>query len=360
MTDVLVVGGGIHGCAVARELARRGREVVVLEKSVPGAEASSAAGGILGPNLEAGEAPPEFLAFAGYSMALYGDWVAALEEESGVRVGFDRCGGLLACFDPAALDGLKEHAAAVAAMGIPATWRSGESLREEFGGLGEVLGGVWFPNEAQIEPRPLMRALSIAARRAGVTFVTDTVQRVGTGGVDCAGGSHAAPHVVVAAGAWSTTLPGVGLPPAAVRPARGQMLELRLVEPPCRPVVFSERGYVVPRRDGRVLCGSTLEFTGFRKAVTAGGVREILDLGMEIVPALRDAELTDRWSGFRPYTDDHLPILGPGAADGLWLSTGHYRNGILLAPGSAVALADLICGDEPAVDLGPFSAERFS
>jgi glycine oxidase len=360
---VVVIGGGIHGCAVAWELALRGREVTVLERSVPGAEASSAAGGILGPNLEAGAVPTAFDALASYSMALYPEWVARLEEQSGVRVGFDRCGGILAAFDPARAAALQERAEGLAGRGVPARWCSSQELHELEPGLGEAVGGIHFPHEAQVEPRALMRALPIAARRSGVTFVMDTVHGLssGPGGlvVECAGGARAASTVVLAAGAWSATIPGVGLASDAVRPARGQMLSLRLPEPPCGAVVFSERGYVVPRRDGRILCGSTLEFVGFRKGVTAAGVWEMLDLGLQILPGLGEAELTDSWSGFRPYTDDHLPLLGAGVREGLWLTTGHYRNGILLAPGSAAALADEITGGEAAVDLAPFAPGRF-
>lgn len=361
-SDVIVIGGGIHGCAVAWELSRRGRDVTVLERSVPGAEASSAAGGILGPNLEAGPEPTAFDALAAYSMSLYPEWVAALEEQTGVQVGFDRCGGLLTTFRPDRVAALRTQAERLVARGVPAQWRTAAELREQEPGLGEALGGIHYPTEAQVEPRALMRALPIAARRAGATFVTDTVRGIesGPGGLEiqCAGGARQVPSVVLAAGAWSTTMAGVGLPADAVKPARGQMLSLRLPEPPLRSVVFSNRGYVVPRRDGRVLCGSTLEFVGFRKAVTAAGLREMLDLGLEITPGLAEAELCDSWSGFRPYTDDHLPILGAAGPAGLWLSTGHYRNGILLAPGSAMALADEITGGEAAVDLRPFAAER--
>jgi len=362
MTDVVVIGGGIHGCAVAWELALRGREVTVLERSVPGAEASSAAGGILGANLEAGAEPTAFDALATYSMALYPDWVARLEEASGVRVGFHRCGGLLTTFRPDGLEGLKAHAAGITARDVPARWCSAEELRELEPGIGEALGGIHYPGEAQVEPHALMRALPIAARKAGVTFVTDTVRGIADGprglSVECEGGVREAAQVVVAAGAWSARLPGVGLPADSVRPARGQMLSLQAPEPPCRAIVFSDRGYIVPRPDGRVLCGSTLEFVGFCKAVTASGMREMLDLGIEIAPVLATAELVETWSGLRPYTDDHLPILGAAARDGVWLSTGHYRNGILLAPGSATALADEMTGGQSAVSLEAFAPER--
>ena len=360
--DVLIVGGGIHGCSLGWELALRGLQVEVLEKSVPGAEASSAAGGILGPHLEA-ESPGPFLDMARYSMSLYPAWIEALEQSSGVEVGFERCGGLLAAFDPAEAELLRARASELAGLGLPAAWIDRKALLELEPGIGAALGAIHFPEEAQVEPRQLMAALTRAATAAGVRFVTDTVSTVEQGGsgvqVQCAGGQRTAGHVVVAAGAWSTVLRGTGLPSAAVQPARGQMALLELPARPSQSIVFSERGYVIPRASGQVLCGSTLEFEGFHKAVTVQGMRSMLDLAVEILPALAEARLVDSWSGFRPWTSDHLPILGRVEPGSPWLSTGHYRNGILLAPGSARVLADLICDRPPALDPLPFAPGRF-
>jgi glycine oxidase len=359
--DVLIVGGGIHGCALARELALRGREVLVLERSVPGAEASSAAGGILGPHLEA-EHGPEFLRLGRYSLALYPEWVAQLEAESGLDVGFVRCGGLRGCFKEEGLRGLRGQAQQMAEAGLPARWLSPEACLELEPNLGAVLGGIHFPEEAQVDPRRLMAALTVAAAKAGVTFVSDTVLALDEDKlrVHCASGPRRAKQVVLAAGAWTTTLPGTGLSSSCISPARGQMLALQCEQPLAKAVLFSERGYVVPRTDGSVLVGSTLEFVGFEKAVTLGGIRDITETGLQLLPNLNAARLSDAWSGFRPWTSDHLPLLGAAARDGLWLSAGHYRNGILLAPASARLLADSMTGEAPALPLGPFSPARFA
>jgi len=360
--DVLVVGGGIHGCAVALELAHRGRSVVVLEKSVPGAEASGAAGGILGPHLECDAAGP-FLDFCRHSLALYPQWVGDLEEASGIGLEFVECGGLFVAFDDAEANHLAERSALLGQLGLRCELLEGPAVQAQEPGLSRgIVAGLSLPQEARVEPRSIVRALAIAARSAGVVFATETVLGLepSSGGVQVstAASKWHANEVVLAAGAWSSSVPGSGLPPASVKPARGQMALLQFPTPPTRAVVFSERGYVVPRDDGRVLCGSTLEFEGFRKEVTAGGLRSILNLTLELLPGAAHAPVIETWAGFRPYTSDHLPLIGAGAYPGLWLATGHYRNGILLAPASAQCLAAMICGEAPTISLDAFGAGR--
>jgi glycine oxidase len=164
--------------------------------------------------------------------------------------------------------------------------------------------------------------------------------------------------VVLAAGAWSNTVEGSGLPPGAVRPVRGQIALLDTRPPLLGRVVFSEKGYVVPRADGRVLCGSTMEEVGYERAVTAGGLRGVLDLAIEIAPALAGAPILETWSNFRPASPDGCPVLGASAVSDLYYATGHTRNGILLCPITADALAAAIVGRAPPVDLSPFSVGR--
>jgi len=358
--DLLVIGGGIHGCAIARELALSGRDVLVLEKSVPGAEASGAAGGILGPHLECEETGP-FLDLCRYSLSLYPEWAEAIESESGQDVGFSRCGGLLVALNPAERDRLQAQAALMAEAGLPGTWLSPSALERTEPALGPNLGGLALPNEAQVDPRKVMAALPVAARAAGARFEQDTVLSIAGGPsveVRAERRTYRAKGLVVAAGAWSSTLIGTGLAESTIRPARGQIVLLDSQVPPTTTILFSHRGYVVPRVDGRVLCGSTLEFEGFKKAVTARGLREILDLALELLPALSSASVLDTWSGFRPYTEDHMPLLGASNQDGVWLATGHYRNGILLAPATAKIMAALLCGQSPEVAVEAFSPQR--
>lgn len=357
--DVLVVGGGVHGCAVALELVKRGRAVTVLEKSVPGAEASGAAAGILGPHLECEEAGP-FLDLCRHSLGLYPDWVADLEQRSGIDVELVPCGGLLVGYDA---DELEARASLLRSLDVASELLDGEGLRAREPGLAEDLDvGLSIPSEHRAEPRSIVRALAIAARRAGVEFVSETVLGLEPRGagvcVRTAAGERVGRDVVLAAGAWSSAVPGSGLPAGSVLPARGQIVMLQFATPPVSSVIFSHHGYVVPRDDGRLFCGSTLEFEGFRKETTAGGLRSILDLAITLVPSASSAPVVDSWAGLRPWTQDQRPLIGRGAYDGLWLATGHYRNGILLAPASATCLAATMCGDAPAVDLEAFGAGR--
>jgi len=360
--DVLVVGGGVHGCAVALELAKRGRSVTVLEKSVPGAEASGAAAGILGPHLECEDDGP-FLQLCRHSLELYPEWVADLEGRSGVDVELVPCGGLLVALDDEEREELNSRSRLLRGLDVAHVLLDGDAVRAREPGLSDaVVGGLLIDGERRAEPRSIMRALSISARRAGVAFVSETVlgleRRDGGVCVRTAAGERVGQDVVLAAGAWSSAVPGSGLPAGSVQPARGQIVLLQFATPPVSSVVFSHRGYVVPRDDGRLFCGSTLEFEGFRKEVTAAGLRSILDLAITLVPSASSAPVVDSWAGLRPWTEDQLPLIGRGAYDGLWLATGHYRNGILLAPASATCLAATMCGDAPGMPLDAFGAGR--
>ena len=228
-----------------------------------------------------------------------------------------------------------------------------------------VRGAVHFPADARVDPPALLKALRIAAERAGARFQSGAyVRRVvveadRARGVSLEDGTAIpAGHLVLAAGSWSTLVGGTALPDNAVVPARGQIVELTLPSPILRGVVFGPGCYLSPRDDGRVLVGSTLEFVGFRRAVTARAVRDLLAAAIAIVPALGDAELGRTWSSFRPYTKDELPLLGPSAIAGLSLATGHYRNGILLSPITAEIIAAAITGEPPPADVAPFAATR--
>jgi glycine oxidase len=210
-----------------------------------------------------------------------------------------------------------------------------------------------------------LRALRIAAEKKGARFRSGgVVQGVAISegravGVELADGTILrSRYVVLAAGSWSNLVAGTGLPPRTIRPARGQIVELRLPAPVFGRLLVGPRAYLSPRDDGRVLVGSTLEFVGYEKRVTAGAVATLLAGAIEIVPALADAELGAAWSNFRPFTDDELPLIGHGAFPGLVLATGHYRNGILLSPITAEIVKDLVLGRSPSVDVSAFAAAR--
>ena len=360
--DVVIVGGGLMGSACAWELAERGRRVVVLERSVPGAEASSAAAGILGAQLETQKRGPLF-ALARESRKLYPAWVRALGKATDIDVGFRECGALEVTRTLAAA---RRAAHAVAWQKPAPRLLSRRALLAREPALGpRIAAGIAFDGDAKIDPRALFRALHIAAARSGVEFRSGAyVRRVVTTGGRASGvalddGSVIpARDVIVAAGSWTTLVEGLGIAPGAVVPARGQIVELETPAPLLTSVIVGPRAYLVPRDDGRVLVGSTMEFVGYRREVTAGAVRDLLDAALELVPALATASLRQSWSSFRPYTHDELPLIGATPTPHLWLASGHHRNGILLAPVTASVMTALVLGKKPRVALEAFAPAR--
>ncbi len=337
------------GSASALALARRGDTVTVLERAVPGAEASSAAAGILGAQAEAHAPGAETDLFL-HSRALYDAFAADLVASTGIDVGFRTCGVLRVGDEDKVVDEVRWQREA----GLSVERFDAAALRTLEPSLSRTLsGGVRFAGDAQIEPAKLFRAVQIAATRAGVTYRPGTqVRRVvvengRARGVALEDGSFVAADVVVlAAGSWSTLVEGIDLPRDAVQPARGQIVELSLRMPPLRHVVFGEGVYLVPRDDGRVLLGSTLELVGYTKDVTARGVRDLLVAATRVCPALEDASFSGAWSSFRPFPKEGRVLLGRSSIDGLVHATGHHRNGILLAPATARIVA-AACHDEP-------------
>lgn len=360
---VVIVGGGVMGCAAAYELATRGVAVTVLERSVPGAEASSAAAGILGAQVEAHHpGPMTELGLA--SLKLYPALVKELERVSGVGLGFRRSGVLKVGFAASDVQQLARERAWQQRQGLPIAKLSGPELRKREPALSpELSGGLWFENDATLDPRSLLSGLRVAAEKSGARFQSGAfVKRVAEDngraiGVELSDGSVVkGSHVVLAAGSWTSLVSQSEAP--RVVPARGQIVELRSSVPPLSSIVFGPDCYVVPRADGRVLIGSTLEFVGYKREVTAAAVAKLLSAAIRLVPTLGDAELSSTWSSFRPYTSDELPLLGPSKTPGLIMMSGHYRNGILLAPISARIVAACVLGQKPPVDLAPFSPDR--
>jgi len=365
-SDVAIIGGGIMGSAIALRLAQRGIAVTVIERGIPGAEASSAAAGILGPQMEA-EGPGPLLELGLKSRALYPALAAELRELTGIDVGYDRSGVLAVAFDEAGEAALSARRAWQLGRGLRVDSLSGEAVRAREPALGPaVRAALAFNDDAQVVARELARAFSQAAAGAGARFLTGRyVRRVviasdAVTGVELDGDVLPAGVVVVAAGSWSGLVEGAGVPPTVVRPARGQLVSIETRPPLFRHVVSAPGGYLVPRRDGTVLAGSTVEMAGFRKEVTVGGLAGILTMARTVIPALADAPVTGSWSNFRPFTEDHLPVLGATRVRGLVLATGHFRNGILLAPITAQAIAELIATGQAPIDLAPFAIERFA
>lgn len=344
---VIVIGGGIMGCSTALELAKRGASVEILERAVPGAEASSAAAGILGAQLESGEHQEQFASYVAARDG-YHAWAFELQERSGLDVGYVKCGALRVALVASEMAALERSAAWQSRAGARVEIVTGAHARAIEPALAEGLpGALHCPDEATIDPPRLLRALAVATVRAGVTMRSGTtVQSLIVEGGRCVGakldgGEARGDAVVLAAGSWSSLVAGT---PAAVkvRPVRGQLVEVDERPPVVRTIIMSSHGYVVPRGDGRVICGSTMENAGFRREVTAGGVHHVLAIALALVPRLAAAELTRTWSNFRPFSE--APLVGESELGGLFLATGHNRNGILLAHATGSVVADAIMG----------------
>jgi glycine oxidase len=338
------------GCATALALTARGAEVVLLERAVPGAEASSAAAGILGAQVELHGRDGDAALFLRARDAWRG-WALALRDASGVDVGW-RANGVLrvARTEPEQAE-LAKEVAWQSARGLRAELVSGAEARAIEPELAaDCLGAAHFPDDAQVDPPALLRAMmailareSRAAVRSGTTVERLLVERDRCAGVVLDSGELRADATVLAAGSWSSLIPGVPAAVPAVRPVRGQIVLLDERPPRLRSTVFGAGGYVVPRGDGRVLCGSTMEHVGFRREVTAGGVHAILAGALAVVPSLEAAQLAGTWSNFRPHAEGGA-LVGASPLPGLVLATGHHRNGILLAKVTADAAADAVLG----------------
>lgn len=364
--DSIVIGAGVIGSAVALRLAQAGQEVLVLERSIPGAEASSAAAGILGPQMEGGAADPLFR-LGLESREAYPAFAEELRALSGVDVGFRRSGLLLiaaAGEDPSPLE---ERLAWQRAEGLEVEALTGDEARSLEPALSPgVAAALHFPREGRIDPRALSRALPLAAARAGAHFRTAQVRalRIEGGravGVELADGEGLASRaVVVAAGAWTSKVEGLALPPGTIEPLRGQMVALEAPALDLERIVFSSGGYVVPRGGGRFVAGSTMERAGFEKRVTAEGALRILDQAIAALPSLARAEPTSFWAGLRPCPVDGRPLIGATWVEGLYLCSGHHRNGVLLTPISAKLLAEAVLTEAEPAPLASFSPRRFS
>jgi glycine oxidase len=369
ITDVIIVGGGVIGLGIARSLARRGvTDVTVVERATLGSEASSAAGGMLAPQAEA-DAADSFFQLACSSRDMYPSFALALIEESGIDIELDRTGTLYVAFSEHDQEEIERRYHWQTEAGLAVELLSGDEVRRLEPAISpSARAALRFPLDTQVDNRKLVAALAGSVDHSGVKVLervaaesilleNDTVQ-----GVETSLGRISAPIVVLANGAWVGFLlpPHKRLPDVRIEPVRGQMLCYEATPRIVRHVVYSPRGYVIPRLDGRLLAGATTEHTGFEKRVTAEGVKTVAANAIEIAPVIGSLPLRESWSGLRPRAADDLPVLGECAeAKGLYLAAGHYRNGILLTPvtGELIA-AQILSGTAPPV-LAAFSPDRF-
>jgi len=362
--DVVIIGGGVIGLTIARALGQSGvRDVCLIERAAPGTEASFAAGGILAPQAEA-DRDDEFFALACRSRDLYGAFAAALFEETGVEVELDTTGTLYVAFED--VNEIEKRYEWQSQAGLVVEKLTPREARELEPCLAtSVQAALRFPRDIQIENRRLLNALVNSVEKLGVTIATETnvdeitVEHGKVTGVQTSRGFISAAKIIVAAGTWSSMIEHARTP--KIEPVRGQMICFHAKPQLARHVIYSPRGYLVPRRDGRLIAGSTSENAGFTKQVTAGGISAILTNAREISPQIDSLPIVDTWSGLRPRAADGLPVLGPcDEIDGLFYATGHYRNGILLAPVTGELIAKAVVEGHVSPLLAAFSPNRFN
>jgi glycine oxidase len=368
--NVAVIGAGVIGLGIAWRLAVQGASVQVFDKGAAGAGASHAAAGMLAACSEAEPGEEALVALGRESQARWPAFAANLQQASGIDVELRTEGTLVVALTADDQARLNHHLVFQHQLGLPLHWISpAETRRREPHLAGKLAGAVLSPEDHQVDNRKLAAALRIAAEAAGA--VISEHQPVGAisshagrvDGVVLGDGTKVAVDVVVlAAGAWSRGIEGVApelRPP--VRPIKGQMLALRMdpAAPLLSHVVWAPGAYLVPRRDGRLIVGGTVEERGFDTTLTAGGLLTLLEAAWRVVPAVEELPIDEMWVGHRPGSRDDAPILGAGPLDGLIYATGHHRNGILLAPVTADAIARLVIDGDADPAIRPFGIERF-
>lgn len=370
--DLIVVGGGVIGLACAWRAAKEGAEVVVVDAG-PAERASTVAAGMIAPVGEASWGEERLLRLGLDSARDWPDFAAELEADAGREVPYRVCGAVHVALDRDELAELRRIHELHDRLELGSEWMTGSAMRALEPGLAtDTAGGFHAPSEAEVDPRALLDGLTAACASRGVRIAEEPVERVliangvAVAGVALASGEELrGQRVLVANGAWAAELLPDGSP-VPVRPVKGEVVRLRAPagEAPCERIVVTERIYVVPRgeRPGEpteVVLGATVEDRGFDTRVTAGGVHELLREAYRAVPEIAELELVEATAGLRPGSPDNAPAIGWGSEEGLLVAVGHYRNGILLAPVTGRAIADLLAGREPPPSVHALGPGRF-
>jgi glycine oxidase len=362
--DVVVAGGGLIGASIAFELAQAGLHVGVYDAHEPGREASWASAGIISPSPE-GQGMIPMVPLSKASAALYPNFIEAVQELTGQDVAYRTDGAIELFWEGDVREEISTLLAVYHGVGLRAEALTAEQAKElEPSLMEEVQGGVLRPDECSLDNRALTQGTLAAAKSIGVDIfagngATGTWKESGRcRGLLLTNGKVEAKWTIIAAGCFSARIEGVA-PYAPVFPTKGQMVVLRCEAVKIEHVLWSENVYLVPRNDGRILAGSTVERIGFDHDVTAGGMKKIINGAIELVPELAKARIEETWAGLRPDSPDHLPILGPTDVEGLLMATGHFRSGILLAPLTARLMREWIMTQRVSVEWERFSPMRF-
>lgn len=363
--DTVILGGGIIGCTLARSLTAEGMKVAVVERGAPGQEASSAAAGMLSPSAEAEKGSPLF-ALCRTSLQRYCQLAAELKAETGIDPQYRTEGTLLLFENEQERQAMLPSIEWQRSQEIPIQELPQQELRECEPRLADPVGGFYLPEDHQIDNRLLVQSLVQSCRQQGVEFVLGkNVLEVecnghGVTGVILEDDRLAATRVVNTAGAWAGLIRVPGLPPAPIRPVKGHIVALESAEEPFQHVVRSHRVYMVPRRGGRVIVGSTMEEVGFDKTPRAAPLTRLLRAAQELCPILEQSKVAEVWAGLRPAAPDGLPLLGPTAIEGYFVALGHFRNGILLAPITAEILTGWLVGGKSPLPTDALLPRRFA
>lgn len=332
MTDVLVIGGGVIGLATAIALSQKGAKVTIVERELCGRGATWAAAGMLAPEAEKLEG--DLLSFGIRSRDMYPQWIANLMRLSGQDCGYWCCGMLAPVLSEGDRQAIAKHPQYI----------SLEESRQRQSGLGEsILGALWLPEDGQVNNRKLAKALLGAARSLSIKILEGTTvyqivrdsHRVTH--LDTSAGKLQSDRYVLATGAWTRSLL-----PLPIKPIKGQMLSVFDRDRKLQRVIYAPNCYIVPRQDGTIVIGATVEDVGFDQGNNAAGIAQLLNRAIAVYPAIANMPITETWWGFRPHAPHEIPILGSSDYENLILATGHYRNGILFAPITAKLIAELI------------------
>lgn len=366
--NFIIIGAGVIGLSIGWQLLRRGTGVVLIDKDCAGGGASHVAAGMLAPHAEVGFEEIELLKFGERSLGLYPQFISEVKADSGIDPDFIQCGTQLAGTDRDDAEYLRRFYDFRKELGLEAEWTGGMETREREPLLTpRVTSGVWLPNDGQVNNRRLLAALKKAFQQLGGILYEDTeVTSVEVHDdfdftIRTSESDFNARSLVVTTGCRMPDfkgLPKEELPP--IRPVKGQILSLRKnSEVDFSHIIRTPRIYLVPKSDGLIRIGATSEEMGYDTEPTAGGLKELLDEAWEILPAIYDLEIEEFIAGLRPASPDHGPVIGKSGIPGLSFATGHYRNGILLAPVTAYEIVKELLGDEESGLLAPWRPGRF-